>query len=156
MARIRHPVPGGYSRTRRKYGNVPTTVDGIYFDSKWEAEHYRELRLREAAGDIIGLACQVPFVLTVHGSPVGTYVADFVYTRLGTGLPVAPQVIEDTKSPPTRKRKDYRLKRKIMAAHGHEIVEILRPARPSRRERRARWEAHVTRLARRQALERAS
>jgi len=157
MARIRNPVPGGYpGARRRKYGNVPTWVDGIHFDSKWEAEHYQELRLREAAGEIIDLACQVPFLLTVHGSPVGTYIADFVYTRLAAGLPVTPRVIEDTKSPPTRRSKDYRLKRKIMAAHGHEIVEVLRPARPSRRERRASWEAHVTRLEKRQAKERAS
>jgi len=156
MPRIRNPSPGGYAAARRKYGNVPTVVDGIRFDSKWEAEHYQALRLREVAGEIIGLACHVPFVLTVHGSPVGTYVADFVYTRVAAGLPTAPQVIEDTKSPPTRKSKEYRLKRKIMAAHGHEIVEVLRPVRLSRRERRASWEAHLTRLSRDEAKERAS
>ena len=150
------PSPGGTRPARRKYGNVPTWVDGIRFDSKWEAEHYQALRLREAAGEIIGLACHVPFVLTVHGSPGGTYIADFVYTRVASGLPAAPQVIEDTKSPPTRKSKEYRLKRKIMAVHGHEIVEVLRPARPSRRECRARWETHIARLERRQAKERAS
>lgn len=67
-----------------KYRNVKTVVDGRTFDSKREAQFYHDLKLREKAGEIRELACQVPFQLyapTVgpRCAPVCVYVSDFVF-----------------------------------------------------------------------------
>lgn len=67
-------------QTRSKFGNVPTVVDGQRFDSKLEAARYQLLKLRERAGEITGLQCQEPFILTAGpGVVVGKYKADFSY-----------------------------------------------------------------------------
>jgi hypothetical protein len=87
---------------RSKYGARKTVVDGITFDSKKEADRYRELKLLERAGEICCLRLQVPFELIpaqyeetgevyTKGKNKGkpkrgkciekavTYIADFVY-----------------------------------------------------------------------------
>lgn len=89
----------------RKYGNQPTEYDGKRFDSKHEAREYDALRLRGLAGEIKGLATQVPFYL-----PGGVkYIADFV-TLNNDGT----YTVYDAKSEATRKDKTYRLKRRQM------------------------------------------
>lgn len=96
---------GAPAKKRSKYGNRRTERDGKTFDSKHEADVYSELTLRQKAGEIYAVFCQVPFVL-----PGGiVYVADFV-TLEPSGL---FQVL-DAKSEATRKDKTYRLKRKLM------------------------------------------
>lgn len=72
-----------------KYGNKKTTVDGITFDSKKEAQRYHELKLREKAGEIRSLQLQFQYPLMVpsvigNGGPyervcLGKYIADFRY-----------------------------------------------------------------------------
>lgn len=111
---------------RVKYGNKKTEVDGITFDSRKEANHYAELRILEKAGEISNLELQMPFVLQpafVHkGKKYQSikYVADFVYTDVD-----GRKVVEDVKSPATRKDKVYQLKKKMMLyVHGIEIREI--------------------------------
>ena len=76
------------TETRAKYGNKPTEVDGIRFDSKREAERYKELLLMEKAGEITNLKCQFVFVLQpafrdLQGKRQAAikYVADFVYAE---------------------------------------------------------------------------
>lgn len=78
-----HGKIGGYS----KYRNRKVVVDGIEFASKMEADYYCELRMKEMAGEVADIACQVPFVLQNGFSlPDGkkvrkiTYIADFVVT----------------------------------------------------------------------------
>src|ERR1019366_6845918 len=79
---------------RSKYRNVKVQVDGYTFDSKHEAQHYQELRLREKAGEISELNVHVVFELVtvqkdslgpnwlMHINPiVSEYVADFVYVE---------------------------------------------------------------------------
>lgn len=57
-----------------KYGNKPTTVDGIRFDSKKEARYYEELKIRREVGEVAYFLMQVPIRL-----PDGTrYVVDFL------------------------------------------------------------------------------
>jgi hypothetical protein len=59
---------------RNKYGAVRTTVDGISFASRKEAEYYILLREELKAGGILGFARQPRF-------PIGAgheYVADFM------------------------------------------------------------------------------
>lgn len=105
--------------TRPKYGNQYTVVDGITFDSKREARHWQELRLRERAGEISGLRRQVPFVLAQsvvlsgRKKPALRWIADFVYVENGV------QVVADSKGVETD---TFRIKRHLMAAvHGVEI-----------------------------------
>lgn len=59
---------------RRKYGNSPTRVDGIRFDSKREARYYERLKLEQSAGVVNYFLRQVPLHM-----PGGTkLVVDFV------------------------------------------------------------------------------
>ncbi len=62
-----------------KYGAKQTTVDGITFDSKREAEVYGELKLLERAGRISGFERQRKFNLIINGEIIGTYRADFAF-----------------------------------------------------------------------------
>ena len=79
-------------KRRSKYGNVATTVDGIRFASRAEARRYGELKLLVRARKISLLECQPRFKLEVHGVKVCTYVADFCYRDLSTGLLAAEDV----------------------------------------------------------------
>ena len=67
------------ARRRSKYGNVPTTVDGIRFASRAEARRYGELKLLRRAGKIDWLECQPRYPMEVNGVKVCDYVGDFVY-----------------------------------------------------------------------------
>lgn len=107
-----------------KYGNKKTTVDGIVFDSKREADRYRELKLLERAGEIRDLRLQVPFQLIpsyeLNGKRVRAtnYIADFVYIDTRR----QEQVVEDAKGYRTR---EYNLKKKLFGyRYGQDIVEV--------------------------------
>ena len=117
---------------RSKYGSRKVTVNGITFDSKREADRYRELVLLERAGRITNLQRQVKFELIpsqkVDGKVVEracTYVADFVYYEpicFGDVEIGSKYVVEDTKG---FKTKDYIIKRKLMLwVHGIQVKEI--------------------------------
>jgi len=101
-----------------KYHARKTEVDGIVFDSKKEAERYRQLLLLQRAGEITGLQIQVPYVL-IEKSKYGKtikYIADFVYREKN-----GEQIVEDTKGVKTPV---YRLKKRLMAEiYGIEIRE---------------------------------
>lgn len=95
-----------------KYHAKKTTVDGITFDSRREADRYLVLKSMEEDGAIEGLRRQVRYELMpafdvdgMHCRPV-YYVADFVYRENGH------EVIEDVKGVVTDV---YRLKRKLFA-----------------------------------------
>lgn len=106
-----------------KYHNKKVTLDGIKFDSKREANRYRELQLMEQAGVIQNLRKQVKFELIpsqrVNGRCVErkcSYKADFVYDEDGK------TIVEDVKGYRTD---DYRIKRKLMLwVHGIQIREV--------------------------------
>ena len=121
----------------RKYKNTKIEVDGIMFDSKKEAERFRELKAMEEAGEIHGLAMQQKFVLIpaqrepdivgMRGSikkgktieKECAYIADFVYYA---GPNNEQMIVEDTKG---YKTKDYIIKRKLMLYfYGIRIHEI--------------------------------
>lgn len=109
------------SEAKRKYGNTPTVVDGIRFDSKAEARRFQELKYRLEAGEIAYILRQPSFALTVNGIHIAKYVGDFEYFDVATET----TIVEDVKSP-VSKTPVYRLKRKLMRAiHGIEIVEIM-------------------------------
>lgn len=110
-----------------KYRNEKTTVNGITFDSKKEAERFLILLERQKKGEISDLRLQRMFTLiegfkTVRGEIIRPerYIADFVYTDSDGKL-----VVEDVKSEITRKNPAYRLKKKQMAEkYGIEITEV--------------------------------
>lgn len=72
------------SKKKNKYGNIKTTVDGITFDSKKEAEYYCKLKLLKQAGEIKDFGLQQRYELLPTFKKNGTtyrsitYVADFV------------------------------------------------------------------------------
>lgn len=108
-----------------KYNNKKITVDGQIFDSKKEANRYKELRLLEKAGAIKDLRMQVKFTLIPAQRDEATgkvverecsYKADFVYEEDGKA------VVEDVKGFRT---KEYIIKRKLMLyQYGIRIREV--------------------------------
>lgn len=106
---------------RRKFHNVPTTVDGITFDSQKEAERYVQLQVLLKAGAISHLEVHPKFPLVVHEQDCGAYIGDFAYLTAD-----GSRVVEDVKSPRTAKLPVYRLKRRLIwALYGLTIQEVV-------------------------------
>lgn len=109
-----------------KYNSKKTVVDGQIFDSKKEANRYKELRLLEKAGEIKDLRTQVKFKLIPAQRDEATgkvierecsYKADFVYYEED-----GETVVEDVKGFRT---KEYIIKRKLLLyQYGIRIREI--------------------------------
>lgn len=104
---------------RSKYHAKRTTVDGITFDSRREADRYLVLKGMEEDGLIEGLRRQVRYELIPafdvdgrHYRPV-FYVADFVYVEDGK------EVVEDVKGMRTDV---YRLKSKLFARRYGKVI----------------------------------
>ena len=111
-----------------KYGNRKTTINGITFDSKREAQRWDELRMLERAGHIRDLRRQVAYELVPgvkftgdkRTKPAIRYVADFVYTERDR------EVIEDLKSPASANLQAFKLKRHLLLAlHGREVKVVM-------------------------------
>ena len=121
-----------------KYHNEQTKIDGIVFDSKKEANRYRELKLLEKAGEISDLKRQVKYELipaqydtkdewvsptrvrqrVVCVEKAVTYYADFVYKDKMTG----ETMVEDAKGVRTEV---YKIKKKLMLwVHGIKVREV--------------------------------
>jgi len=90
-----------------KYGAIKTTVDGITFASKGEANRYAELKLMQAAGLISQLELQPEYLIVVNGVRIGSYIADFRYIENGE------LITEDFKGVKTPV---YQLKKKLVKA----------------------------------------
>lgn len=98
------------SYRKSKYGAEKVTIDGIKFDSKKEANRYRDLKILEKIGEITNLQMQVKYVLIpaqrepdtvgkrggiIKGKLIErevSYIADFVYTDVNGN-----RVVEDVK-----------------------------------------------------------
>ena len=130
----------GYKPKKSKYGARKSVVDGITFDSRKEANRWRELRLLERTGAIQDLRRQVKFILIPaqheftnevykKGPNKGrrkkgkllerecAYIADFVYKDESGNI-----IVEDTKGIRTT---EYIIKRKLMLfVHGIKITEV--------------------------------
>lgn len=105
---------------RSKYHAKKTTVDGITFDSRREADRYLILKSMEEDGAIEDLRRQVRYELVPafdvdgkHYRPV-FYVADFVYVEDGK------EVVEDVKGMATDV---YRLKSKLFARRYGKVIK---------------------------------
>jgi len=127
------PLP----RRRYKYGNKPVLgldQDGrqtLRYASQKEAKRAAELELLVKAGEIRRLQRQTRFDLIPkqEGERSVAYIADFAYEeRRATGPHGETycwiRVVEDVKSPATRKKESYIIKRKLMLqVHGIRIRE---------------------------------
>ena len=105
-----------------KYHNKRTTVNGITFDSRKEAQRYAELCLLQRAGKVKEIERQVRYEIIpkIGKERAAYYVADFVYKEKQGDIWCS--VVEDVKG---AKTDVYRLKRKLMLwRHGIEIKEI--------------------------------
>lgn len=100
---------------RNKYNARKITVDNMVFDSKGEYRRWVELSNMQRAGLIQNLERQTKFIL--QESFVGedgkkvrqiSYSADYTYTEDGI------LVIEDFKSPATRKTDGFRLRWRLL------------------------------------------
>jgi hypothetical protein len=101
---------------KSKYRNVKTEVNGIKFDSRREADKWRELEILRRSGILISVERQVAFLIIHNGVKICKYVADFVtVNRQGV------KVVIDVKG---FKTPVYRLKKKLVRAfYGIEIEE---------------------------------
>lgn len=108
---------------RSKYNNKKIEVDGIIFDSRREANRYKELMLLAQAGEINNIERQKRFELIpkqkdANGRVVRacSYVADFVYLDKE-----GRQVVEDVKGMRTDV---YKIKKKLMLyVYGVTVIE---------------------------------
>lgn len=104
---------------KSKYRNTRTVHNGELVDSSKEARRRTDLELLQKAGEITDLQYGVRFDFVINGILVCWYKADAVYKVNGD------TVVEDTKSAPTRKNREYRIKCKLMrAVHGIVIREV--------------------------------
>lgn len=105
------------NKKKSKYRNTKTEVDGIVFDSKKEANRYKELKLLMKAGHIGLFERQKRYELNEGGTHSLAYIADFVYFDVATGK----TIVEDTKG---FKTKEYLKKKRLMKKiHGIIIFE---------------------------------
>jgi len=95
------------NRGTGKYGAQKTTVRGVAYHSKLEAEDARWLQDLEKKGDISQLKEQVRYRIYVAGTEVGSSVVDFQFVYKGT------LVWYETKGFPTAL---YKFKRKCIEA----------------------------------------
>ena len=95
---------------KSKYFAEKTTIDGLVFDSKKEADRWAHLSLLQRAGGITGLRRQVSLAVDINGKRICRYVADFCYFEQGR------EVVEDCKSTYTSKLPVYVLKKKLVLA----------------------------------------
>jgi len=99
-----------------KYRAIRTTVDGITFDSKREANRYSELKMMEKAGIINSLKLQPEFKCQINGKKICTYKADFEYLMvddIGPQGQIGYYIVEDVKG---FKTPVYKLKKKLVEA----------------------------------------
>lgn len=74
-------------KKKSKYNNTKTTVDGIEFDSRREADYYCQLKLLKRAGEIKDFGLQPRYELQPGFDKNGkrhrpiTYAADFIITN---------------------------------------------------------------------------
>jgi ribosomal protein S8 len=115
----------GNSKREPKYHSTRTQIDGIWFDSKKEANRYSELRVMEKSGEISGLTLQPEYQLqpgfTYDGKKERAivYRADFRYSKDGK------IIVEDVKASSRFKTNIYKLKRKMLLyKYGEKIVFI--------------------------------
>jgi hypothetical protein len=104
-----------------KYRNIKTTVDGIDFDSKKEAQRYKDLLFLQRAGVIGEIILQPSFLLQEKfvarsGEKIReiTYRADFAYKETNRQIWTVEDVKGFSKSSKfSTETKEFKLKKKM-------------------------------------------
>jgi|TARA_R100001530_G_scaffold87212_1_gene60727 hypothetical protein len=109
------------SKRRHKYGAIATTVDGIRFASKKEANRYGFLKSLERANRVKNLELQPKFPCVVNGKKICTYIADFRYTDED-----GSEVIEDVKGVETAV---FKLKKKLVESLYPIEIQVVKSVR---------------------------
>ena len=110
----------GRSSYGSKYRAKGSWEGDEFFSSQKELKRWKQLQLLEKAGEIKDLKRQTRHKLVVNGCLIATYVADAEYIETASGK----KIVEDTKSPMTKKLAPYRMKRALMLAlFGIKILE---------------------------------
>lgn len=113
-------------QSNHKYNAKVTYVDGIRFDSKWEADRYCQLKILEKSGEVTDLELQVEYKIMINDVLVTKYIADFVY------IMGEKKIVEDAKGFITP---EYRIKKNLMlAVNGIEIYETRAKTKYRRRK----------------------
>lgn len=111
---------------KNKYNNEKTERDGFVYDSKKEANRGDILNDLQANGKIMSLERQKPFVLiepfTYQGKAIRgvKWVADFYYYDCERKIWVA----EDVKSPMTKRKPEYVIKKKLFMTKYPDILFV--------------------------------
>jgi len=116
-------------RGKNRFGNKKATLYGYSFDSKKEAKRFGELYYLLRSGRIENLTLQPEFVIAdaVYDKaakktlPPRKYIADFKYYDTLTKR----WIVEDVKSPVTRKEPLYRLKRHLFLQRYGEAFDFV-------------------------------
>lgn len=105
-----------YLRRRSKYNNRKVSIDGVSFDSKKEAAHWNQLKIREASGQIRKIEPHPKFTLQesfqdhMGGKHRAiTYEADFRYFDIELGK----TVVVDVKASKFMLTDVYKIKKKL-------------------------------------------
>ncbi|MFA5658743.1 MAG: DUF1064 domain-containing protein [Oscillospiraceae bacterium] len=109
-------------RSQNKYHAVKTEIDGIVYDSRKEAVRASELKIMEKAGIISDLKFQIPFLLQSDFIHDGKKYRKIEYFADATYYENGKYIVEDTKSPATRKNKEYRIKKKMLLFWHPDII----------------------------------
>lgn len=116
---------------RSKYNARKTVVDGITFDSRYEADYYKHLKLLEGNGEIRCLELQPRFLLQDKFKHDGKtirkieYVADFSFIDSN-----GKTVVVDVKGYETT---EYKLKKKLFLFKFGNLVEFREIKKPTRK-----------------------
>ena len=116
-------------KSKSKYRNVPTVIDGLRFSSKAEAARYSELKLLQAANQVRWFIRQPRFDL---GNGI-VYVADFlvVWNADETTFSDTRVTVEDVKGVETDV---FKLKRKLFEARYGELTLVTKRRKLTRPE----------------------
>lgn len=64
---------------KNKFKAIRTTIDGITFASKKEANYYWQLKLRERTGEVSHIELQPTYAITINGQHICKVKLDFRY-----------------------------------------------------------------------------
>lgn len=110
------PMPSRPKPPRPKNQVRKIDIDGIVFESTYEAERYEKLKLMMASGEIATFILRVPFYLAGGIK----YIADFVVL-----YPYGRYEVETAKIPTSNGDKLYLIKKKrVKELYGIEIKEV--------------------------------
>ena len=115
-----------------KYRNTAVTVDGRLFDSRREADRWRDLRWRAVAGQIVDLEHHRTISVHVNGVWICDVEVDFSYRETAAGLVIVEDVKPEFKTEAIEKRykrtdayRRFALKKRLMlAVHGIDVREV--------------------------------